>query len=814
MSRPELQHIRAGGLVKTVLTEADGLTDPCRKAPWPLAIGEAIQALDARGPWGFVAHMKDRLRDDAALASIAAVLLSIRDAAISWVSGRKKSDLRAFELIEDSALFDPQWYLRAYPDVAEARVNPLDHYMNVGWHEGRDPGPEFSTSAYLKANRDVAQSGVNPLLHFVEFGHQEGRGSSAHKPMRRQLPLTLTDFGAAAPCASFPLPNEQSIRWRRGYQLPSAPERFSAGECVVGLMPDQAMRANLELSFSLLRTLSGYDKAASGTEQTQLPRSAHRLLDAWYLTTEQLRTRWSSEDFPVIVRAFQHDPLHEGILCLVGEGLAASPIDAVDLHLRNPYFPVLIVFSRPDGTVGGAEMLAFPSLCRGGVHYSELLYANIVGNETNEVDPVGAGEALALRLLRLKGTRSPAVAKIEVEIDGGDGRGPLFQPDFQLWLEKVFKISVAAIGPTTSRAAKFLAEAVAIPPSPDSREGGAALILSHDMVPAIGILAEAKRGKEGSAAQAVVPFLVAGPDASQPALAIESPQWELPKVRGLQGRAGVRSPRLSPGPDATLPEGLPPAAIAPAAEHDMSDATLFVPIANATASAEARSPITWIVEAPGWPNGGLAQAVIALALQSGPPGDHLFFVGDPDLLAKSIARERISGGIDCFDDVETAIAAAPTGIVGYAAAGVLLHDTGTTSVLVSLLDDELVATVSCALVAVDQSAARWHATIADAGSFAMPPGTTLGRAERSVVNAYLWGSHYPVRVPAAHLWLARKASLTEWMERSPGQLANGVHICSSEVTASYIGKEPPSHAPAYIPAAANERTTQVRALFG
>jgi hypothetical protein len=263
-----------------------------------------------------------------------------------------------------------------------------------------------------------------------------------------------------------------------------------------------------------------------------------------------------------------------------------------------------------------------------------------------------------------------------------------------------------------------------------------------------------------------------------------------------------------------LPAGFPPAAIAFPVKREMSDATLFVPVLDTAASEAQRPPVTWIIEARGWGEGGLAQAIIALSLQSGGPGDSLSFIGDPDPLAVAIARERMTGGIGCFEEVAAAVAAAPTQIVGYSAAHVLLHDTRTASVLAALLDDQLVASASCALIAVDQSRARWHATIADAGAFAVPSGTTLGRAERGAVTAYLWGSSYPVTGPGPHLWLARKVSLVEWLESSPGRLANGVHICSSEVTASDIGKRPRSHAPAFIPAAANERATQVRALFG
>lgn len=752
--------------------------------------------------------MKDAPRDRT-LAWVAGALLSMRDAAISQLGRRKRIDARALDLIERSSLFDADWYLRVYPDVAEAKANPLHHYMTVGWHEGRDPGPEFSSSAYLKANRDVAQAGVNPLLHFIEFGQQEGRGSASHIPTRKPLPPALTEFGPAAPCVSFPLPDEQPIRWRRAYQLPSLAERFSVGECIVGMVADDAMRASLKRWLSLLKTLSGYREAVPAPEQIELPRSADRMLDAWYLNSQQLRTRWRSQSFPVVVRAFQHDPLQDGMLSLVGEGLAASPIDAVDLHLRSPYFPLLFVFSTPDGTIRAAELLPFPSLCRGGAHYSELLYSAALA-QSDELDPVGTGGALASQLLHLDRASNPAVASIEVEIEGADGRTRMFQPDFQLWLQKVFRIRVASIGAASSRTAQFLTEAVAVPPSTESRAGGAALRISSDMIPAIGILTEAKKPDHESAAPLTLALLVAGTAASQPAIAVQLPQRALARIDGV---AAARAPQLSQGPERLRRRPFPAAAIAFPAERDMTDATLFVP-ATGTASTGPRSAITWIVEARGWEDAALPQAIVALSVQHGGQSDFLSFVGAPDPFSQAVARERMTGETNFFDELGAAIAAAPTAIVGYVAAGVLLHDARTATVLASILDDERVATATCALVAVDQSRAGWHASIADAGSFAVPSGTTLGRAEREAVTAYLWGSSYPVTVPGSHLWVAHKTSLTEWLQAPTRHLANGVHVCSSEVTVSYIGKEPRPNAPAHIPPSMDDQATQVRALFG
>ncbi|MEZ5541718.1 MAG: hypothetical protein R3F42_06715 [Pseudomonadota bacterium] len=71
--------------------------------------------------------------------------------------------------------FDAAYYLQQNPDVRAAGIAPLDHYMNSGWREGRDPSPDFSTSYYLQANPDVRAVGINPFFHYLHTGRQEGR---------------------------------------------------------------------------------------------------------------------------------------------------------------------------------------------------------------------------------------------------------------------------------------------------------------------------------------------------------------------------------------------------------------------------------------------------------------------------------------------------------------------------------------------------------------------------------------------------------------------------------------------------------------
>ena len=44
-----------------------------------------------------------------------------------------------YELMAQSGLFDPAYYLGANPDVAAVNIDPLMHYLERGCHERRDP---------------------------------------------------------------------------------------------------------------------------------------------------------------------------------------------------------------------------------------------------------------------------------------------------------------------------------------------------------------------------------------------------------------------------------------------------------------------------------------------------------------------------------------------------------------------------------------------------------------------------------------------------------------------------------------------------
>jgi len=71
--------------------------------------------------------------------------------------------------------FDGSYYLSEYPDVAEAKIDPFEHFCSVGWKEKRNPSVAFDTGFYLRQYPDIAAANINPLIHYIAAGQFEGR---------------------------------------------------------------------------------------------------------------------------------------------------------------------------------------------------------------------------------------------------------------------------------------------------------------------------------------------------------------------------------------------------------------------------------------------------------------------------------------------------------------------------------------------------------------------------------------------------------------------------------------------------------------
>ncbi len=76
------------------------------------------------------------------------------------------------QLIQQSGLFDLNYYLINYPDVRASGLDPLKHFCRYGWQEGRRANPYFDAGWYAKAY--LPEGGENPLAHYIRSGEEAG----------------------------------------------------------------------------------------------------------------------------------------------------------------------------------------------------------------------------------------------------------------------------------------------------------------------------------------------------------------------------------------------------------------------------------------------------------------------------------------------------------------------------------------------------------------------------------------------------------------------------------------------------------------
>jgi len=106
---------------------------------------------------------------------------------------RFPSSLRKLRLRKK--FFDAAFYVRRYPDVVSAEMNPFLHYLRYGAAEGRKPNPWFDPDYYLARSADARRRGGEPFTDFLEHGRREG---AAPHPLGMPSDAPATEGGQFA----------------------------------------------------------------------------------------------------------------------------------------------------------------------------------------------------------------------------------------------------------------------------------------------------------------------------------------------------------------------------------------------------------------------------------------------------------------------------------------------------------------------------------------------------------------------------------------------------------------------------------------
>lgn len=103
----------------------------------------------------------------------------------SWWDRRHTDQL--VDIITRSGKFDAKWYLNTYSDVARTGLDPIRHYLEIGASEGRNPNPDFDTTAYLANRPMLSVWGLNPFVAFIVEEEQKASSSRTAQAQQRSL---------------------------------------------------------------------------------------------------------------------------------------------------------------------------------------------------------------------------------------------------------------------------------------------------------------------------------------------------------------------------------------------------------------------------------------------------------------------------------------------------------------------------------------------------------------------------------------------------------------------------------------------------
>lgn len=244
--------------------------------------------------------------------------------------------------VDYSAVFDAEYYYRAYPDVQEAAGHDagklLNHFIASGMKEGRVAKADFDVRAYMKNNLDLlAVYGVKDLskyyYHYIESGKKEGRIATSAKAS-----------GAAGELASFS--TSYNAEEDRAVNVELASRRIDG----IVVQPGEAFSFSNSIQSRTLE--NGYVVApsfAGGRVVSSVGGGICQVSSTLYVTM-LLSSIPATERY---AHSLKVDYVPGGLDSAIVEG-------AKDLRFRNPYdYPICIRSSAEEGTltvsIGRAE---------------------------------------------------------------------------------------------------------------------------------------------------------------------------------------------------------------------------------------------------------------------------------------------------------------------------------------------------------------------------------------------------------------------------------------------------------------------------
>ena len=438
----------------------------------------------------------------------------------------RKNAARA--VIGQSRLFDPEWYVERYPDVTTAGMDPLDHFVAHGATEGRNPSERFDSRWYMKRHPDVARTGINPLLHYLQHGRDEGRSIRAVSKSREDEELERTasrrkknqeemekappvdpypsDFlhgWQARPVAwsALPAQRQQTAEQQPTAVLPGEPKSSADFLAATEQVPaDVAARVKF---FEWMRHIplsrcpsgeAGHMPARPIAPDAEGLLASHglgfeRIADGWFVGSSRLMLRVHSPSTEVRrLRAFQIDKDGTPATYSVKQGQ-----QLLCLSVEHEFCPVLLTWHADDETLIDSALIPFPSLFRGGLHYSEMAAVETLSDCRTSL-PDYMGLLLSQAYGRAGQASDFVIGTIAINLQGANGSEPVFNLGTISALATRFGIVVEAKGVGDDQAARLLADRLRQPvendaPARSAAAGKTFILPAHGLPTLAGLVA-------------------------------------------------------------------------------------------------------------------------------------------------------------------------------------------------------------------------------------------------------------------------------------------------------------------------------------
>lgn len=400
------------------------------------------------------------------------------------------------DLLLASPHFDPAWYGQVN-GIGKTHRHAALHYLIFGAARGLAPSQAFDGDRYIKTYPDVRDAGMNPLLHYIRHGESERRlAFPTDAPEEIKLSFDLD-----------PMAEEvvDTIGWRPADTL-LEDETFGVltlGKSPAGLIARSQIATGLprrlgpaaELFCSLAgRPVEVFASIRRSRRKLYSPADKHSkidalrgpLEDAWFVSDRRLVLRLSAlhGDKPKdhVLRAFQFRP-GGNWTTMVGEAKIGPRGGLVTLALENPFQPILCVVCCREGRALDGFVIPFPSLNRGGAHAAE---AQLLGRGAQHSHRVrDYGRSLTQELQGWLEARPPVLSEIKVDLTEATGNEAIFTSPARTWLgEMGIHISGGNSDSLDPAVRSYLAAAVRLEPK-TLRKGPGLLHLPSDALPSL-----------------------------------------------------------------------------------------------------------------------------------------------------------------------------------------------------------------------------------------------------------------------------------------------------------------------------------------